>query len=485
MRHYTLSTVPLLLTGWVVCAVLNPCSAQVTFERTYGGSGGESGRCVQQTLDGGYVIVGTTLSFGSGYDIYLVKTDSLGDTLWTRVFDRGLGDFGWWVEETPEEGYVVGGTSRSAETWNDFYLAKVDPLGDILWEMTYGDSTDQDAYCLQQTSDGGYVMVGTTVSDIYLLKTDSLGNTLWDRAYGGSRDDAGYSVRQTPDGGYIIVGETWPSSVDTSDIFIIKTDSLGNAHWTKRYGGIHDDGGSSVDLAADGGYIITGATYSFGADNSDVYLIKIDSLGDSVWARTYGGTNNDHGRSVQVTRDGGYIIAGTTHSFGEGIQDFYLLKTDSLGNLLWTKTYGGTSDDRASSVRQTTDGGYIIVGQTHSFGAGSDDVYLVKTNGNGEVGVAEEDPRVQVEPEGIFLQQNTPNPFAHLTLISYSLPHASEVHLTIYDITGRLVETLVNETQRPGIHQVSWNRRNNPSGVYFYRLKAGEFTQTGKMVVLE
>jgi len=205
-------------------------------------------------------------------------------------------------------------------------------------------------------------------------------------------------------------------------------------------------------------------------------------LGDTRWVTTFGGTSDDYGYSVQETFDGGYIVGGSTNSFGAGVYDVYLAKTDSAGDLLWDVTYGGTSDDWSNSVQQTSDSGFVVAGYTNSSGAGGGDVYLIKTDENGLTGIHEQDRKPKTENRRLL--QNQPNPFQKSTIISYSLPSATEVTLEVYDLTGRLVETLVNERQDPGIHQVRWNRKDNPSGVYFFRLQTGDFTDTKKMILL-
>jgi ribosomal protein S11 len=170
------------------------------------------------------------------------------------------------------------------------------------------------------------------------------------------------------------------------DIFLLKTDANGNIIWAKTYGGTGYDEAYSVQQTSDGGYIVAGYTRSFGAGYDDVFLVKTDASGNIIWAKTYGGTGYDKARSVQQTSDGGYIVAGYTRSFGAGNYDFFLIKTDANGNIQWAKTYGGTDIDWASSVQQTSDGGYIVAGRTNSFGADSVDIFLVKTDANGNIG---------------------------------------------------------------------------------------------------
>jgi hypothetical protein len=258
---------------------------------------------------------------------------------------------------------------------------------DTLWTKTYGGSSYDYGSSVQQTTDGGYIIGGKTYSygpntpnygNAYLIKTDSLGNTIWTGNYnGGSNQDICYSVQQTTDGGYILVGYSWGYLYGYDDVFLVKTDSLGNMLWQKAYGGSINDEGKSVQLTTDGGYVITGrANGPVWTEGGDVYLIKTDSMGNALWTKTYGGDSTDEGNSVQQTADGGYIIAGYTKSYGAGSHDFYLLKTDSIGDTIWTKTYGGDTSDVAQSVKQTIDGGYIITGYTKSFGAGESNVYL-------------------------------------------------------------------------------------------------------------
>jgi hypothetical protein len=262
----------------------------------------------------------------------------------------------------------------------------------VRFARTYGGTSYEHAYSVQQTSDGGYIVAGFTNSfgaggwDAFLIKTDAYGNVQWTKTYGGWNQDEARSVQQTSDGGYIVAGYTHSFGAGAKDFFLIKTDAFGNVQWAKTYGGGSHDYAYSVQQTSDGGYIVAGETYSFGAGYYDIFLIKTDANGNIIWAKTYGGTGNDWAYSLQQISGGGYILAGLTNSFGAGGSDIFLINTDANGNIIWAKTYGGTGNDWAYSLQQISDGGYILAGLTNSFGAGDYDIFLIKTDANGNIG---------------------------------------------------------------------------------------------------
>ncbi len=227
------------------------------------------------------------------------------------------------------------------------------------------------------------VILGLAMLMLSILGASAQPEEVWNKTFGGNGNDPGGSVQVTRDSGYILTGLTESYGAGGGDLWLIKTDSNGTEEWNKTIGGVNLDVGMSVQQAKDGGYIITGYTESYGNGKSDTWLIKTDSKGNKKWDNTFGGRDNDAGYSVQETKDDGYIIAGATSSYGFGKDDLWLIKTDSTGKEQWNKTFGGPGDDEGWSVVETEDSGFIVTGLTESYGAGSADAWLIKTDSDG------------------------------------------------------------------------------------------------------
>ena len=471
-----------------LAAILMPSSltAQITFQRTYGGTGWDQGCSVQMTRDGGYIVAGATLTFGAGYtDVYLVKTDVAGNMLWTKTYGGPNYEYSFSVQQAADGGYIIAGYTESfGAGQEDIYLVRTDSNGDTLWTKTFGGAHYDEGLSVLQTFDGSFIVAGWTEcfgaggGDVWLIKANANGDTLWTRTFGGTSDDWGRSVQQTADSGFIITGSTGSYGAGQGDVWLIKTDANGDTMWTRTFGSTSDDGGSSVQQTADGGYIVAGSTESFGAGDRDLYLVKTNAGGDTIWTRTVDGAANCDGYSVQQTSDGGYIVAGATWPTGAVFTDLYLVKTNANGDTQWSRTYGGTYSDYGWSVQQTPDGGYIIGGETDSYGAGSADVYLIKTDSLGEVAVAE--PKTSPTRAPALALTCEPSPSSGTTRISFKPQTSSSKPLTlrVHDALGTLVLSQPVRASSFIFHPSSL-----PSGTYFLRLDAGSHHATARMVL--
>jgi len=475
-----------LVAAALVVALLsvNAEASSAKFWRAYGGPDDDIGFCAQQTADGGYIATGfygvlTDSGFG-----WLIKTDEQGDTVWTRK----LG--GAWSLQTADSGFIaLGGADSSDSGPGGVCLVKTDDRGDLLWRQVYAGS-DNGENMVEQTADGGYVMTGLASyygpngGDVHIIKTDSVGDTLWTRTYGGPGLDVGLSIQQTSDHGYIIAALTMSFGAGNQKIWVIKTDSLGDTLWTRLFGGDSTSGSGWAQQTTDGGYFVAGWTCLY-APTPQTYLIKTDSAGDTLWTRTIGGRSYfTEGRAGRQVNDGGYIIVGGCQDTITGNIDVYLAKTDANGDTLWTRTFGGPGYDDGSSVRQTADGGYIVCGQTSSFGAGGSDFYLIKTDENGNLAVAE--PKSSPPRKRALSLTGEPNPFRSSTLLHLTAGPLdnSATRLRIYDAQGRLVRTLAMSQAE----QIMWDGRNDagqplPLGTYLVRCDASGEYATARLVL--
>jgi len=352
---------------------------------TYGGADYEELVSVSQTADGGYIAAGRTASFGAGGgDMLVIRLDESGAVAWQKTCGGTEFDYAFSAQQTADGGFIVGGATMSAGVaYHDIWLLKLDAAGSIQWQKTYGGASSENAYTVQQTTDGGYV-VGARFDGgaLSVIRLDASGTVVWQQS-GGFLIDSYNCIQQTADGGFIAVGS---KSSNSTDILLVKLDAAGSVSWQKVY---YSAGSNNqvhaIRQAPDGGYIM--ATSASTASGIDFLAVKLDASGAISWQKSFGGAGMDLVHAVQPTADGGYVLAGETNSFGAGSNDILVIKLDGTGNIQWQQTYGGSDYEYPRSIQQTTDGGYVIGATTRSFGAGGGDFFVLRLDGNGDEGL--------------------------------------------------------------------------------------------------
>jgi Secretion system C-terminal sorting domain len=467
-------------------------SPEVFWDKTFGGIESDEANAVSQTSDGGFIVFGSTSSSGlGGSDIWLIRTDSLGNTLWTKTIGFDQLEQGLDGQETFNGDLIVTGSTNSFSKGDyDVFLARTDSSGDTLWTKHYGTTGYESGNAVFQTPNGGgFVIAGvsgasvTDQHDVYLVKTNSSGHLQWDQTIKTPFDDGANDVRQNSNGDYIITGYTKSSGAGNYDVWLICVDPSGNVLWNKTFGGNQEDVGQALVQTSDGGCAITGWTYSFGSGLSDVYLVRADASGDTLWTKTYGESSTyDGGYSIAKTSDGGFIISGTTVSPNNSTQDVLIIRTDSLGNEIWKKIISENGAAAGYAIRKTIDDGYIVGGIIEPTNRTDTDALLIRLGSEQTTEVNDK------STNNIFqykLSQNYPNPFNPVTIINYQLTVNNFVSLKVYDILGTEVATLVNEEKPAGSYKLEFNASKLSSGVYFYQLKAGNFVDTKKLVLMK
>ena len=308
-----------------------------------------------------------------------------------KFFGNSLNDFGFDVKQTSDGGYIFIGTTTTIENGTDMLLVKTDEYGNQAWAKKIGGEYDDKGYSLQITSDGGYILLGSYTGtaggplNMYLVKTDNAGTVAWENTIGGVLNEEGYCVELTDDGGYILAGYTDSYGYGAKDIYLVKTDQSGDTTWTNTFGGPADDIGSSVVQKSDNSFVIAGSSESFseaGQDGYNVIIITTNENGFENDKITFGGTGNDYGNTLRILPGGGYAIIGSTSSFGAGLSDIYLLLIgEDIHSVTVTKTYGSSENDFGNSIRLTDDNGFVIIG---TYGvAGNSTMHLIKTDQTG------------------------------------------------------------------------------------------------------
>lgn len=357
------------------------------WQKPFGGSEDDRAYAVTATNDGGCAVAGQTRSMGNGKtDVLILKMDKEGTIEWKKVFGKERKDSAEAIVETSDGFIVAAGTSKSYnENGNyDIYVVKLDQKGKTIWQKTFGGVGKDYTRAMVRTDDGGVVIAGTTKSygkgsyDFYVTRLNKDGNKVWSNTYGGEDLDSAYGIDATRDGGFIVVGETESYGAGNSDFYIVKLDKNGKEEWTQVYGEKKADALYAVKELNDG-YALAGETRSYGSHKRDLNVMKIDKSGKLLFHKLFGLKNHEYARGIALTDKGDILVAGVTKSMGNGRADFYLLELDKKsGKLNWANVYGGKKNDIARGIAKVKDGGFVIAGESESFGEGGFDFYILK-----------------------------------------------------------------------------------------------------------
>ena len=452
------------------------------WSHTYGSALDELCNAMCVTPDGGYLLVGQKYSDEPDYysRAWAVRTDGDGDTLWTRIY----GGDTWYgflsAKPTSDGGFILTGDQFDLEVDEESWSLKLNADGDSLWSAFYAWDLDHAADAVE-TPDGGFLVTsvgfgsGEGTLSACLIRLSANGEVTHHRFYHDNwTSSSNRSITQASDGGCVVAGTI---SHDNADFWLMKTDDNGDSVWSRNYGTQSTEWGYSVCQNLDGGYLIAGLR-RIGLIGDIIWVVNTNVNGDSIWSRTLGDCDWYSDVSIAPTPDGFFLITATSDSSTGHARDFLLVKISSDGDSLWSRSFGGSDDEYCTSVAATSDGGYVVGGCTHSFGMGAADFWLLKTT-----------PELAVEdfilPPSSFSLANYPNPFNASTTISFDLPHESPVLLNVFDLTGRTVVTLADEPMTGGTHSINFNAAALPSGIYVYRLTGGDVSQARKLVVLK
>jgi len=499
---------------------LSAQAPDIEWAKSYGGSGQDWGRSIQQTADGGYIVTGFTHSSESGdvsgqnngdSDIWVVKTDASGTIEWEENYGGSDADVPFKIKQTIDGGYIVAGNTFSNDGdvggnygGRDAWVVKLNSTGDIQWEQNYGGSGGDAFYDIQQTTDGGFILVGTTNStdgdvtsnnggiDFWVVKLHSNGNIDWQKTLGGSNNDFGSSIQQTTDGGYILAGYSLSSDGDVGgnyggrDVWVVKLNSTGDIQWEKNYGGSGLDDASSIQQTIDGGYILAGFSTSSDGDvggnngGQDVWVVKLNNTGDIQWEKNFGGSDTDRAESVKQTTDGGYVIAGYSNSTdgdvtgNMGDSDFWVIKLNSSGDLIWEKSMGGTSTDLGRSIQQTSDGGYIVAGRSNST-----DGNVSGNNGGDDFWVVKLESTLSVRDNSLPTVSLYPNPVEEILRLKAEKPLEQ---IELYTLTGQAISITPLNSNPNDLNSASYDLSNLKAGIYFIKITINGQAGTYKVV---
>jgi hypothetical protein len=484
-----------------------PAQPTIQWQKSYGGKEADHAYSIVQTTDGGYFVSGITTSyegdvFGNhgGGDVWALKLDSIGAVQWKKCYGGTSDERAYASKQTADGGYILAGHTLS-NNWDvsgnhggyDAWVIKLSLSGAIEWQKCLGGSLWEEAWDIQQTPEGGYIMVGGTTStdgdltvnhggeDYWVVKLSSMGDLEWQKTYGGSSNEICYAVDLTSDGGYILAGESWSNdghvtiSHGSADNWVVKLDAEGKMEWEKALGGTGLDRANDIHQTSDGGYIVFGQTRSSNGHVSghhggyDFWAVKLNKTGDIEWQKALGGSGEDFARSIHQTSDDGYVMVGQTQSTdgdvasNDGGADIWIVKLFSSGTLQWEKAIGGTMAEWGNSIQQTTDGGFITTG--YSWSSNGD---LSENNGKSDFWIVKLSPETSHTSSPKYQTVEIyPNPSAHTITLRTGLDILENSALLISDLLGR--EILRPNFSPDGSVEVS----ALPNGLYFLTVTSG------------
>lgn len=470
----------LILSILTIAVFVFGAESDVLWEQAFADSGNQKPYAVVETSSNNILTAGNTNSRGAGsYDGWIIMSDYDGDTLWTKTYGGIESDYLYSAIEASDGNYLLGGFTYSYGAGNgDYWLIKTNTSSDTLWTKTYGGSDYDYLYSIIETSDGNYLLGGQTASygagntDYWLVKVDTSGDTIWTKTYGGSSYENMFSVTETSDGKYLLGGYTYSYGAGYTDYWLVKTDMNGNTLWTKSYGGSGSDYLYSIVEASDGNYLLGGFTDSYGAGSNDYWLIKTNTSGDTLWTKTYGGSDYDRLESIVEASDGNYLLGGYSYSYGAGSGDQWLIKTNTTGDTIWTKTFGTANPEYTRDIIETSLGNIVTAGSSHYNSCYN--VYNVKTS---NTAIIEEEQKMKDKKKTV----NSGLAAGYDSRIHFTLPYSSHIDLRVLDITGRTVLSKSGNFAA-GSHNVEFTA---PNGVYFMTIKTDNEMINDRIVMVE
>ncbi len=360
---------------------------ETVWQKIYGGDDDDIAHGVVMLENGDNAIVGECKSFNAERsDICVTRITADGATRWRKLLGGKKSDRGMAISRAKDGNLLVLGSGKSFNdnADRDLYVAKLSLDGKVIWEKNFGGERDEYAGGIAGTDDGGVLVVGSSESfskrgakDIYIVHLDKNGKLISKRTIGGKRNDEAKSLTRTADGNFMMVGAREVSHAGDSDFFLMKLDQDGKKIWAKTLGQNENDVLNAVAPTPDGGIVATGSTRSYMSEQTDLAVMYFNKEGKLIWFKIYGFKYYDEGNAITMTKDGNYLVAGTTNSMGKGDFDNYIIALDSKGKLIWSKLYGDKNKDIAHGITRTTDGGVVVVGESDSYKRPKD-FYMIK-----------------------------------------------------------------------------------------------------------